>query len=129
MIEVVFNESIKGSMRVAKKNRKEFSGSSSDVIGICINLDIGKISDDVFEETRKNLIFELSERRVNTEANQEDISTKFWNDNVSDINRLKEYARSGRHIRIWYSNAPFSMCGFYFVNSLLKKLFMQYICD
>ncbi len=69
----------------------------------------------------KNLIFELSERRVNTEANQEDISTKFWNDNVSDINRLKEYARSGRHIRIWYSNAPFSMCGFYFVNSLLKN--------
>ena len=42
MLEVVFNESAKGSMKVAKKQKgkDKLGGSSKDVVCIGLNLDI-----------------------------------------------------------------------------------------
>lgn len=149
MIEVVFSESTKGSMKIAKKYKKEnmlngavafigeplskrelvrkfegeaLGGSSSDVIGVCINLDIGSISDDIFNEKRKKLIFQMLKSPICTDENHEERSKKYWGDNIVDLNRLKECAQNGEHIRIWYSDAPHSLCGFYYINSVLKEL-------
>ena len=131
MIEVVFNESIKGSMKVAKKYKKEnmieevfeseaLGGNSSDVIGICFDLDIGKISDDVVNEERKEFILEMLKIPIAIDENQEEKNKKYWEDNVASLNRLIDCAKKGEDIRIWYSDAPYSLCGFYFINSILK---------
>ena len=148
MIEVVFSESTKGSIKVAKKYNKEdmqkrpfafignplskekfeimfegepLGGSSNDVIGICFNLDIGSISDVVINENRKELIFEMLKSPIGIDNKQEEKSKEYWEDNIISLSRLKKCAQKGEHIRIWYSDAPYSLCGFHFVISILKE--------
>jgi hypothetical protein len=61
-----------------------------------------------------------------TVNSRDDINTikeleKAWEKYLEEIERLKNYAVKGEYFRIWYSNAPYSLCGFYFVCSLLKE--------
>ena len=37
------------------------------------------------------------------------------------MQRLKNYLEEGETIRIWYSDAPYSVCGFYHVCSILSE--------
>lgn len=38
-----------------------------------------------------------------------------------ELLRLQEYLLDGEEIRIWYSNAPYALCGFYHLCSMLQK--------
>ena len=38
----------------------------------------------------------------------------------NELNRLLQYLEQGEAIRAWYSNAPYSICGFYHLCSLLQ---------
>jgi len=96
-------------------------GSSNEVISICMNLDIGKISDEMFEGARMNLITEMLINPVTTNKNNQEMSKEYWDKNVANLNLLVEYAENGENIRIWYSNASYSMCGFYYINSILEE--------
>ena len=40
---------------------------------------------------------------------------------IMELQRLKEYLQKDESIRIWYSNAPYSMCGFYHLCSILSE--------
>ena len=40
---------------------------------------------------------------------------------VREMQRLKNYLEEGETIRIWYSDAPYSVCGFYHVCSILSE--------
>ena len=40
---------------------------------------------------------------------------------VSEKNRFIEYVSKVEPISIWYSNAPYAMCGFYYICNLLKN--------
>ena len=39
---------------------------------------------------------------------------------MREMERLKEYLENGETIRIWYSDAPYSVCGFYQLCSILS---------
>lgn len=148
MIEVVFSDSTKGSMKVAKNYNKEnmvggatcyigtppskdeldkhldgkaLGGTSDEVVGISLYLDIGDIKSGATSNVRKELIYKMF--RHPYEENEGDISwkTEYWHENLADIEKLKMCAKNGEHIRIWYSDAPYSICGFYYVISQLKE--------
>ena len=162
MLEIVFNNSVKGAMKyamrynshnsvssigiigdVSKKEVKELlrseakkrkmgrslEGSPQDVISLPFQLDIGDISGDILEDKRKKLL-----NLMNTWENPVPIgmeepfqeSLKQWleaegRDAISDYNRFIDYAQKGGDIRIWWSDTPYSACGYYSTISILES--------
>lgn len=161
MIDVVFNDSEKGSMRAAQHFKKEIGGVTSvltsdgkqlsqeeydaalaeinrrmeqewregkplggnpeDVIGLPFVLDMGDISTSVTDPSRKEFITQMFTANPWDEfPDMEDSINPFWESCISDLHKLTVRARAGESVRIWYSDAPYSMCGFYHTASLLK---------
>lgn len=148
MIEVMFGESEGGAMKMAKNYQKpdfnigaiswfgkkpskeEFDkihdgkavgGNSSEVVCIPFMLDIGDVTVPIDSEYRKNLIFDLYTINGFGDENTQKSLEDSWEKYVKEIERLKNYASHGECIRLWYSDAPYSLCGFYFVCDLLKE--------
>jgi hypothetical protein len=145
MLEVVFSDSEKGSMKAAKnydmKNMlsgtvgyigkkpkkaelkklfegKAIGGSSSEVVNIGFNLDIGDISGEIDGKERKNVFRKLWGRYSFDDSEAEN----FFERQRQDLIKLKNAASNGKTIRIWKSNAPYSTCGFYYVCYILKDI-------
>lgn len=120
MLEVLFTESAKGSMRVAKKHNSKntIGGNSQDVICIGFHLDIGNISCEVDSIQRQevfNNIFNCNN------LDKKEIE-RFFNDQREDIEKLLLAARQGVPIRIWKSNMPFASCAFAFICDFLRHI-------
>ena len=145
MLEVVFSDSEKGSMRAAKnydeKNmhggavsyigkkptkaelKKYFEGqavggSSKDVVNIGFSLDVGDISGEIDGNERQNVLRELWGRFDFDNKEQE----QFFQNQRKDMEQLISAAKDGIPIRIWRSNAPYSTCGFYYVCYELRNI-------
>ena len=145
MLEVVFSDSEKGSMKVAKnyneKNmmrgafsyigkkptkeelRKHFEGqavggSSKDVVNIGFSLDIGDVSGDIYGNERQNIFRKMWGRFDFDNKEQE----QFFQNQRKDMEKLLIDAQDGTPIRIWKSNAPYSTCGFYLVCHMLRNI-------
>jgi hypothetical protein len=145
MLEVVFSDSEKGSMKAAKnydmKNMlsgtvgyigkkpkkaelqklfegKAIGGSSSEVVNIGFNLDIGDISGEIDGKERKDVFRKLWGIYSFDDSKTED----FFERQRQDLIKLKKAASNGKTIRIWKSNAPYSTCGFYYVCYILKNI-------
>ncbi len=110
MIEVVFSDSEKGSMRVG--------GNSKDVVHIGFSLDIGDISGGVDGNERQSVYRELWGRFDFDDKEQE----QFFQNQCKDMERLITDAKEGTPIRIWKSNAPYSTCGFHYVCFMLRNI-------
>lgn len=145
MIEVLFGESEAAAMKIAKnfqnttsiisgefreeKNHefhiteggKPISGNSKQVICIPFMLDIGDNSYPIDSEYRKNLI--LNFYTMNTKNKPEVLKELegCWSIYLNEIERLKHYAAQGQAIRLWYSDAPYSLNGFYYICKLLQE--------
>jgi hypothetical protein len=148
MIEVMFGESEGGAMKVAKHfqkpdydngaiawfgekpSKEEFDklfdgktlgGTSSQVICIPFMLDFGDINLPIESEYRKKLILDMYLiNGLNDKRTLENLEIA-WIKYLTEIDRLKNYATSGEDIRLWYSDAPYSLCGFYYVCNLLNE--------
>lgn len=145
MIEIVFSESTKSAMCAAKKfdnknvlgggvenlgtqppeeilkkmfEGEALEGSSEDVILMQFALDVGDISGDILNEKRKQIISNIYSGPV---FNNFDPTDTIWQMNKYNIENIKTKAQNNEKIRIWYSDAPYSICGFYFMNALLKE--------
>lgn len=148
MLEVVFSDSVKGSLKAAKNfNRNENSavssgiigsappaaviekmfqgqalpGNSKDVIGFNFNLDIGDISGEVDSETRRNFIFTMFVGFFPSEEDNLKMREQWWETSLKDLHRLKNSAENGETIRLWWSDAPAEACGFYCINAFLQN--------
>jgi hypothetical protein len=148
MIEVMFGESEGGAMRVAKNykkpdfhkssigwfgnkpSKKEFDkmfdgkaigGNSSEVVCIPLMLDIGDISVPIESDYRKKLIFDMYTINRMDDNSSLEVLENIWKKYLNEIDRLKNYASQGESIRLWYSDSPYSMCGFYYVCDLLRE--------
>ena len=147
MIEVLFGDSEAGSMKVAKntiitskidgptsvwiggkkklperENCGWIEGTAEEVICLGFLLDIGDIREDVGSEYRKHLIYSMyvqeqwgRDEEVNAEI------TKLCDRYCSEMERLRTYLADGATIRVWYSDAPYSRCGFYHLCATLQK--------
>lgn len=147
MIEVLFGESEAASMKAAKNTivirgktegpvsvwlagKKKASengtvrwieGTPEEVICLGFMLDIGDIQEEIDSPYRKNLIDSMyvqEPRGKDPESHQ-----KFCNLSevyAGELGRLINYLEKGETIRIWYSDAPYSVCGFYQLCSILS---------
>lgn len=130
MIEVLFSESEATTMRILKENKKngqflenkEFFGTKEEVICLAFMLDIGDISQPVESDYRYELIQSLYFQ--NQWKDDEDDEEFEDNKNIylQELNLFKDFLHKGEKIRIWYSDAPYSRCGLYWLCSLLENI-------
>ncbi len=119
VLEVLFSDSEKGSMKTAKHLKgKAVEGNSQDVVNIGFLLDIGDISGAIDGNERQNVFRKVWGRFYFEDKEQE----QFFQNQYEDMEKLMSAAKDGIPIRVWKSNAPYSMCGFYYVCNLLRGI-------
>lgn len=117
MTEVLFGEGEAENMRYAKQNGTMPDEADNEVICLGFMLDIGNISKGIKMSSRKRLPMEMlagTEYEKNntsfstalTPKEKEDMYTSQWD-------KLMSILKSGKSIRIWYSDLPYSLCGLY----------------
>ena len=146
MIEVLFGESEAASMKVAKNTivigktdgptsvwfagKKKppakpsegwIPGTPKEVICLGFMMDIGDIKEKLDSQYRKELIYSMYSQGQRGSDSEMDIELQnIHRAYVNEIERLKTYLQNGETIRIWYSDAPYSRCGFYHLCSILN---------
>lgn len=145
MFEVVFSDSTKGSMKMAKSYNeksmiggaiayigkkpskcelkekyedKAIGGSSQDVVYIGFSLDIGDISGEI-DGIERQEVFHNIWGWVDFDEKE---TEQFFHMQRDDLEKLLSVAKQGIPIRIWKSNAPFSACAFAFVCDVLRNI-------
>ena len=147
MIEVLFGESEAASMKAAKSMKivgyvngptsvlvtgKEtppertfagwVEGTSEDVVCLGFMLDIGNIKEPIDSPYRKNLIYSMYAQNQYVKNPEIDQELKLTGEvYLNELLRLKEYLENGETIRVWYSDTPYSICGFYSLCQILQK--------
>lgn len=147
MIEVLFGESEAASMKAAKNMKivgyvngptsvlvtgKEtppertfagwVEGTSEDVVCLGFMLDIGNIKEPIDSPYRKNLIYSMYAQNQYVKNPEIDQELKLTGEvYLNELLRLKEYLENGETIRVWYSDTPYSICGFYSLCQILQK--------
>lgn len=144
MIEVLFGESEAGSMKFSKsksnirkadgstsfisnslysesEKTKFISGNSNEVICLGFMLDIGDIKKPVNSDYRQNLIFSMYTQSGwdNRPDILEDLKMTGSRYNA-ELKHLTRFLKNAEAIRIWYSDCPYSLCGFYYLCSMLN---------
>lgn len=147
MIEVLFGESEADSMKAAKntiitskvdgptsvwtvgkkklperKNCGWIEGTAEEVICLGFLLDIGDIKEATGSEYRKHMIYSMyAQEQWERSEEMETELMQLCDSYCTEMERLKAYLTDGATIRVWYSDAPYSRCGFYHLCTDLKK--------
>lgn len=147
MIEVLFGESEAASMKAAKSTvivghvdgptsvwmagkkappERAFTGwvegTAEEVICLGFMLDIGNIREPADSQYRKNLIYSMYAQNQYGKSPEIDEELRLAGEVYSnELLRLKKYLEDGETIRIWYSDAPYSRCGFYSLCQILQN--------
>lgn len=147
MIEVLFGESEAASMKAAKSTvivghmsgptavwmagkktppERTFTGwvegTAEEVVCLGFMLDIGNIKEPVDSQYRKNLIYSMCAQNQYGNNLEIDEEWKLQGEIYSnELLRLKKYLENGETIRVWYSDAPYSRCGFYSLCRILQN--------
>ncbi len=114
MIEVVFSDSTKGGMAMAAKSHHAIGRP----VAIGFNLDVGDISGEVDGGERKAVFVRL----FNSVAFKPSEIEHFFGVQKDDVKTLITAAKNGEPIRVWESDAAYSMCGFAYVCDLLREM-------
>lgn len=146
MIEILFGDSEAAAMKVAKNKivvgrvngptaiwaagkktppPKPFTGwvegTAEEVVCLGFMLDVGDIKESVDSLYRKNLIYSMYvQNQWEQDEEMEEELKKAADGYVKELLRLKKFLDNGEKIRIWYSDAPYSRCGFYHLCQILK---------
>ena len=143
MIEILVGESEAGSRKEAKNKivvgkvngpvsvwiktppQKPFTGwiegTSEEVICLGFMLDIGNIKEQMDSPYRRELIYSMYaqnqwEQDEETEEELKNVGDVY----VKELYRLMDFLDHGEAVRIWYSDTPYSRCGFYNLCQILK---------
>ena len=145
MVEVVFSDSEKATVKIAKYYNAEalqhgvigyfgkkpvkadlqtryagqpIGGSPQDVVNIGFALDFGDISGPFPGDGRREAVRQLWGRFGFDAKSYE----QFFQTLCDDADKLLNAARDGMPIRAWVSHAPYSLCGFYALCDLLADI-------
>lgn len=119
MIEIVFGESEAGAMKIALHREK---GLGSDVICLPLMLDIGDISQPVLSKYRCNLLYKmLYQEQWGTDKELKAEMMALGGKYAQQLRKLNGYIKEREPLRIWYSDAPYSLCGLMWLCSRLKR--------
>lgn len=150
MIEILFAESEAASMKEAK-HRSVIIGSAAEITAekteekelpkklpkkllpgwgegrqevLCLGfmLDAGDIKQPVDGPYRKKLIVSMyAQNQWERDERREAELIKSADVYADELRRLQRFLDKGEAIRIWYSDAPYSRCGFYHLCHFLNK--------
>ena len=107
---------LKAQWEAENRRARPVGGDPGDVLCPSVGLDIGPISGPDVEKARFDLLtawlggdFPLPDCDPDDYAQRD----MLWEQRQRDRERLLEGGKHGEAVRIWYSNAPYSLCGFY----------------
>lgn len=118
MLEVMFNDSEKGCLKYAQ--RLGGGISHNDIAGLSFGLDMGDISGPLDGGASKTNTLRIFTDRWNEHGDLKHDIEAYWQYCLADLDRLMDAAKKGEPIRVWYSDAPYSLCGFLNVIALLE---------
>ena len=147
MLEIVFNDSTKGSIKVAKHydaenmlkgpftffgdgprpTKKELAerfagkpigGNSSDVVALGFALDVGDISGEIAGAERRDVYRYLFNSVEFTNSEMD----RIFANQKEDFQRILEEAKRGEILRVWKSHTPASICGYAALCSEIKDI-------
>lgn len=147
MIEILFGESEAASMKAAKNKivtgtvsgptsvwmagkktppGKPFTGwvegRADEVICLGFMMDVGNIREPADSLYRKELIYSMyAQNQWEQDREMEETLRKAGDCYAEELLRLKSFLDDGEKVRIWYSDAPYSRCGFYHLCRILKE--------
>ncbi len=147
MIEILFGESEAASMKAAKNKviigtvngptavwmagkkkppRKPFAGwiegTSEEVICLGFMLDVGDIKEPADSSYRKELIYSMyAQNQWERDEETEEELRRTGDVYAEELRRLKRFLDDGEAVRIWYSGAPYSRCGFCHLCQTLRQ--------
>ena len=120
MIEVLFGESEAGTMKGIKHGSRSADGD--DVVCLGFMLGVGDIKESVDSPYRQELIYSMyAQNQWGCDKKQNGECQKSGEFYCTELKRLQELIKRDESVRIWYSNAPYSVCGFYHLCSLLQN--------
>lgn len=101
------------NMRHKWETRAPFPGDASDVLSLTLMLDIGDISDEVPNDTRRDVLRRMFCERYGDESERDSAESHalLWQNTCADLQKLRKRAGEGEPVRVWYSDAPYSRCG------------------
>ena len=147
MIEILFGESEAASMKAAKNKKaigtvngpasvwtagkkippeRPFTGwvegTVEEVICLGFLMDVGNIREAADSLYRKELLYSMYAQNqwAQDEGTEEELK-KLGDVYAKELCRLKGFLDHGEAVRIWYSDAPYSRCGFYNLCQILKE--------
>lgn len=118
MLELVFSEAAKYSMKLAMQNKNNpLFAETKGLMFIGPDLDIGDISKDLGESERQQSLNLL----LNSRWTRDDLENLVVNQR-KEMDQLLRAAKAGETIRIWKSDAAFSSAAFAYVCYQLKDV-------
>lgn len=146
MIEILFGDSEAGSMKAAKNKivvgkvngpvsvwmagkktppQNPFTGwiegTSEEVICLGFMMDIGNIKVQMDSPYRRELIYSMyAQNQWEQDGETEEELKNAGDVYAKELYRLMEFLDHGEAVRIWYSDTPYSRCGFYSLCQILK---------
>lgn len=114
----------KGKPEEASASRK-FSGwvegTAEEVVYLGFQLDMGDILQEPVSHYRSSLLYSLYfQEQWGAEEAPEELR-ELLEQPGRELKRLMQFLDQGEKIRIWYSQAPYSICGFYHLCSILSQ--------
>lgn len=118
MIDILFGDSAAGGLKCTR----EFHEELSEIACLGFMADVGDISDSMFGEYRANLLCEmLYQKQWGTDPEMEEELKKLGAHYTKEAAKVKRAVERGEPVRVWVSNAPYSMCGMLWLSGLLAK--------
>ncbi|MFT8890079.1 MAG: DUF3658 domain-containing protein [Ethanoligenens sp.] len=95
-----------------KRNTVPLDGSPADIISLSFMLSVGDIATPLGGNPRKDLIYRwLTANPWKDSQDGHKVAETYWQNCVSDLEKLNRRARLGESVRIWYDSSPDAMCG------------------
>ncbi len=118
MIEVLFGESEAGAMKLALQSGK----LGKDAVCLGFHLDVGDIKKPVAGDYRAKLLYNLLyQKQWGADIEMKRELKQLGSVYSEELNKLCGYLKNGEQIRVWYSDAPYSLCGLMWLCELIGE--------
>lgn len=117
MLELVFSEAAKHSMKIAMQKKNPLFSDTKELVFIGPHLDIGDLSKDLENSERQQSLNMF----LNSRWTRDDLEKLVVNQR-KEMDQLLRAAKAGKTIRIWKSDAAFSASAFAYVCDHLKDV-------
>ncbi len=113
VLDVCFSDSFAGTLIM-------HNGTAKSVVNLDLHLDVGDLSKGVFSRERKIAVNRMF--RDPWLYGESIYLSRHWKKMAQTLENIKEHARNGGQLRVWYSMDVKDLCGYMFLMSELKDI-------